>query len=390
MAFAALVATCAACGGERAGDSPRDVSGPPPPIEVRSALEPATGTIGDRFTYVVELERDPGVEAQLPPLVDSPGDGARDPSGASSGAASGDASGRLPTEERLAGVPVLERRQRLDELPGGRLLQRVELVLRPTRVGTWELPAVVAEVGEDVGQEAAAAARSEARRLEVTSVLPTDVAELDIRDVKPVRELRDPWWWRAVLLAAAGALLLIAVLRVARRRRLEEARAASEERQMSAHEWAFARLEELRRSEFVDLDELRTYYFSLSGVLREYIERRFVVNATDLTSEEILARVRTLNLGSALQRRLAAFLSETDRVKYAAQVPARSEIEQTWEAAVGFVESTLPQVGAAADASQPEAEGPAAANGGSSRLSPPDEPGGSPSAARGEGEHSSR
>ena len=74
---------------------------------------------------------------------------------------------------------------------------------------------------------------------------------------------------------------------------------------------------------------VRAYYFSISEVLRSYIEARFGLNATDLTTEEILARMTTelSEIADDHRQILVDFLSETDRVKYDIHTPSETEIE---------------------------------------------------------------
>jgi hypothetical protein len=92
-----------------------------------------------------------------------------------------------------------------------------------------------------------------------------------------------------------------------------------------------------------NLEALRNYYFEISVVLRTYVEGRFFLNATDLTTEEILENLGRLDLrhedGGVLQR----FLVDSDLVKFAAHVPSRDEIRRTWDRALRFVEGTKPQ-----------------------------------------------
>ena len=131
---------------------------------------------------------------------------------------------------------------------------------------------------------------------------------------------------------------------------------------LPAHEIAFRALDRLRRTDFSNLEELRLYYFEISEVLRAYVEARFGLNASDLTTEEILGRIGNIDgLSEVNEQRLCGFLEATDQVKYAAQVPSTAEIESTYEAALSFVEGTVPLV---AESGEEEGGGPSA---------PPDE-----------------
>ena len=102
---------------------------------------------------------------------------------------------------------------------------------------------------------------------------------------------------------------------------------------------------------------MRRFHFRISEVIRAYVEGRWGLNATDLTTEEILLQLAGLDdLPAAEGARLAGFLRATDRVKFAEHRPAPPEIEGTWEAALGFVEATQPRPQSEEPAAEPERE----------------------------------
>jgi hypothetical protein len=220
--------------------------------------------------------------------------------------------------------------------------------LRADGTGSYVLPPAVVTWDAGAGEQRLESAEV---FVEIASVLPEDAA--DIRDVKPPRRggLDRRWLW-----AAGGALVIAAALLLwwLRRRRR---RGASAIPAPLPHEVALRELDRLRRTDFSSLAELRRYYFEISEVLRRYVEARFGLNATDLTTEEILPSLGQLReLPATDSISLREFLLATDRVKYAAAVPTEHEIEQTYELALSFVESTRPRD----ESAQPEAAGTAA------------------------------
>lgn len=167
----------------------------------------------------------------------------------------------------------------------------------------------------------------------------------DIRDIKPLEvvELPTPIWvWVAIALAA----LSVAALGAWWWRRRKRAAALP---RLPAHEAALAALEALGRHPLGDVEAVRRCYFQLSAVLRTYVEARFGLNATDLTSDEILARLEELPLLSATDRKnLRAFLCDTDRVKFAEHQPDEAEIDEAFARAFDFVRSTKQELQPAA------------------------------------------
>jgi hypothetical protein len=306
LAAATFALGCAA--GESAGDAQGK-----PPAELRASVDRTTATTGDLITYTVEVERDPRVEVAF------------DDPGADIGGFRVVDLGRTPAET----------------LPSGRLLDRRWYELRADLVGSYVLPALTATYSEPSGPGGDLEAGEIS--VEVESVLPDDRSEAtDIRDIKPLRRIDTVASW---LLWTALALAVAALGLAAwwwRRRRRDGA--VSETPPVPPYDLAIGELERLRRTDFSDLRELRRYYFAVSSVVRTYVEGRFGLNATDLTTEEILNRLGGLvRLDPPQARRLERFLVATDQVKFAAHLPVTEEIERTYEQALGFVTATRPR-----------------------------------------------
>lgn len=307
VAFAAV--TLVACAsGEPAGDAEAK-----PPAELRASVDRTAATTGDLITYTVEVERDPEVEVEL----DEPG-------------------------ADIAGFRIVDLgRAPAETLASGRLLERRWYELRADLVGAYVLPALTATYSEPSGPGGDLEAGEIS--VEVESVLPEDLSEAtDIRDIKPLRRIDTAGPW----LLWTGLALAVAALGLAawwwRRRRPDGG--APEAPPVPPYDLAIRELERLRRTDFSDLRELRRYYFAVSSVIRAYVEGRFGLNATDLTTEEILARLGELaRLEPPQARRLERFLVATDRVKFAAHLPAPEEIERTCDQALGFVTATRPR-----------------------------------------------
>lgn len=304
-----------ACGAT--DDRAEVATSPKPPAELRAAVDRATATTGDLITYEVEVEREPAVSVELA----DPGTG-------------------------IAGFRIVDLGQDPPEtLASGRIVERRWFRLRADLVGSYVLPALSATYSGAAG-DAGELATPEIP-VEVESVLPADGTEVtDIRDIKPLRRAEPgrPW---LLWLGIALAVLALAAAAWWWRRRRERGDAAPETPAVPPYELAIQELERLRRTDFSNLRELRRYYFAVSAVLRAYIEGRFGLNATDLTTEEILSRLGepaplAIRLDPVQARRLERFLLATDQVKFAAHLPGPGEIDRTYEQALGFVRATRP------------------------------------------------
>ncbi len=297
-----------ACGvGESPGDTP---PGPKPPAELRAAVDRATATTGDLITYEVEVERNPDVNVELAdPGVD------------------------------IAGFRIVDLGQDSPEtLASGRILERRWFQLRADLVGAYVLPALSATYSGPAGD--GGDLETPEIPVEVESVLPADGTEVtDIRDIKPLLRVETGRLW-LLWLGLAAAVLALATAAWWWRRRRGSGGDAPKVPWIPPYDLAIQELERLRRTDFSNLRELRRYYFTVSAVVRAYVEGRFGLNATDLTTEEILSRLALIRLDPVQARRLERFLVATDQVKFAAHLPLPEEIDRTYEQALGFVRAT--------------------------------------------------
>ena len=286
---------------------------PRPPVEARAAVDRAVATTGDVLTFRVTVDHDPGYEVEIP----------------EAGA-------------RIEGFRIVDVEREEPAERGGRVVREHTYRLRADLVGSYILPSIAVRYrpADAPAEAVAGAVETSEIFVEVESVLPTDGSAEDIRELKPLRRLEQtrPWWIYAVGLGAVAAL---AVALWFYRRRRSEAPAAPPE---PAHEVAFRALDALRATDFEDPQAVRRFYFLVSETIRTYVEGRFGLNATDLTTEEILDRLPSVaEIASAEAGRLGGFLEHTDQVKFAEHRPSESEIEGAYESALAFVEATVPR-----------------------------------------------
>ena len=170
-------------------------------------------------------------------------------------------------------------------------------------------------------------------------MLPSEGGVSDIRDIKPLEPLPRtvPWLW-----IGSGGVLALGIFLALLWHRLRDRGVALPP--TPPHEIAFAALDHLRQTNFDDPEAVRRYTFHLSEVIRTYVEGRFGINATDLTTDEILARLpEASDLAPPARHMLEGFLVDTDRVKFAGHVASSAEIGAAYESALSFVEATMPR-----------------------------------------------
>ncbi|OGQ80381.1 MAG: hypothetical protein A2289_17545 [Deltaproteobacteria bacterium RIFOXYA12_FULL_58_15] len=284
------------------------------PVEAKAWVDKAVATTGDIITYTVEISYDSALRVELP----EPG-------------------------ADIAGLRILDFGGADPQRNDGKTVERRWYKLRADLVGSYVLPPVKVHYtspNADGGEPQTQTIETSQIFIEVASVLPADGDATDIRDVKPLFPSKSglPWW--TITAGAIGVAALLAGLLYWRMRRKRTVVVP----QTPAYEIAFAALDALRQTDFDDLEAVREYYFRISEVLRAYIEGTFHLNATDLTTEEILPRLLELpDLGPKEHVSLGEFLRHTDRVKFSEHSPSPDEIERAYEHALGFVETTMPQ-----------------------------------------------
>lgn len=337
-----LLGTLLACGATGTDTA----SEPRAPVEVDAAVDQAVATLGDRLTFTLTVDRSEGIEVEVPPLDPEIEALTRIDSGAE--------------EPRRQGGRVIEQRWvrlRVDDV-GSHELPPVTVRYRPRSEATDAESGAASDAGtgeapEEEPNEATEPARDSWETVE-TAPVSVQVESLleraerageeitDIRGLKPLERPAPeiPWPWIAgggVLAAALAALLFLWL-----RRRSKGDESAAPPR--PAHEVALERLAALARLDRTDPETVHRLHFELSEVVRTYVEHRFGLNATDLTTEEIVVALPRLpGLGGDTACRLRRFLVDTDRVKFADHRPMETEIEAAFERARTFVETTRPR-----------------------------------------------
>ncbi len=176
---------------------------------------------------------------------------------------------------------------------------------------------------------------SDSVRIAIASVLPPTMAA--INDIKPAISFPNYWLW---LVPAAMALLVLAVylgsILFKKLQRIKELAAAP----LPPWEEAIRALDRLPVQEWLAQGEFQRYYYSLSEILKRYIERRFAFNAVEQTTTEILATMKREK--TSLRDEFGSFLTRADMVKYAKFFPPAAEAPLAVEQVRDLVQRTIP------------------------------------------------
>ncbi len=313
----------AACG----APEPAPTAGPPPPpVSVRSAVDRPVAHIEEPIVWTLEAEYADGYEVVFPSEI-----------------------------PELAGLRVSAPTVTQEAVGGGRTRAQMAVTLEAAAPGTWALPPL-APSARPVGAEAWTPYPTSDILLEVVSVLPPDAAELQKRDLKPLEPKPPAVPTGALVAAAVATAVLLAgalVWRWARRPPPPDA----------PPDPADVARRTLDRLAFEDRSTpalRRAWVFTVAEVLARYLEAALRINATDLTSEELLALARhhdgfTPEACAALER----FASAADRARYAGDPTDPTDADAAIDAAREAVAQVEAARAAAAAAAAAAARAPA-------------------------------
>ncbi len=271
-----------------------------PPLQLRAAVDNASPSTNDTILYTVTVDRDARLTVNIPQF------GAK-----------------------IEGLRVTDAGKDEPQEVAGRIITKYWYKLRADISGAYILPAMEINYGRpewysgdaasDTLEAGDGASENGALLTAKTAEIYLDVASriadggsLTLRDLKPLPKVpaKFPWLLVIILIIAAGGAAIIYFLK--------KKKDTVELVKRPAHEIAYDRLAKLLDTPLGDEKQQRNYFFNLSFILKEYVENRFKVNATDMTTEELSSVLYKVNTLDDLHSRAAInMLRSFDRVKYA-------------------------------------------------------------------------
>jgi len=328
----ALTAVCllAACGG---GGGAEQATGPGPesrvvrgPVSMTVRTDREDVVVGEKLTLEIDVIAAAGVEIVMPEI-----------------------------DETIGPFAVRETSTPPDVPEGTSRRWRHRFVLDTFTAGDAEIPPLALQFTDarretiaDGSEPIEGTIESEPLSVAVGTVLSGD-AEEKARDIRPELEVdafapfqeqqaRERWTLAAIIGGGVLVALALGALIIWRR-----TRPAAPAPPVPADVWARAEFERLVADRLAEKQQFEAFYVRLSGIVREYIERRFGLMAPERTTDEFLAEARRSDaLRDEHKTLLATFLRAADMVKFARHLPSVSECEEALASARGFVEQTRP------------------------------------------------
>jgi hypothetical protein len=250
----------------------------------------------------------------------------------------------LPANLELGHFSELGRTLEETDLGDGKMRRQFSLGVAAYEPGSFELPPVeLTYFGPDGSVKSV---RTQAVPITIKSLIANE-SEPKLKenaDSVPVIQKDYLLLYIAGGLAAAGLGALLA-LWIRRRLRARRPRVPAAPPR-PAHEVAMEKLDRLG-TRLAEGGDLRPFYFELSEAIREYLGGRFGFDSLELTTEELMARMRRVppeETRSVLDSEIEGWLSGCDLVKFAKFSPTPEQARGALETAIRMVEATRPRL----------------------------------------------
>lgn len=172
-----------------------------------------------------------------------------------------------------------------------------------------------------------------------------NVDSLTIHPSEPPLALKSIWydyipdWWLWVFLG----ILVLALAYVGWKLYKKNGPAIFTPRKpIPPYELAVQRLAALKDRKLLEQGQTKTYYTDLIDIMRGYLDGRFGINAMEMTSTQILRKLRENKETHLSAAQMEQVLQLADIVKFAAANPTPEEGLRTFNTIAQFLESTKP------------------------------------------------
>lgn len=183
--------------------------------------------------------------------------------------------------------------------------------------------------------------KSEPIKINVKSLNPD--AAGDIRDIKPPLDIPREYGWLILLGAISLGVLLIIGLAIWFYRRYKAGKSIIPIRQKPPrppHEIALEALDQLFADDLIETGRIKEYYTRLSEIIREYIAGRYFIDAMEMTTTDLLEKMKTEQIENEYIEMIRSMFSECDLVKFAKYIPDEEEIRIIGPLALEFINKT--------------------------------------------------
>ena len=183
-----------------------------------------------------------------------------------------------------------------------------------------------------------------------TGPLYIEVQPMEVDTAKAIFDIKEPieepfsiidwvkenWVWIVIVLVLLiGGIALIRYLK-----NRPETIAEEVAPDIPPHVISLEKLEKLQEEKLWQAGKVKLYHSEISEIIREYIEKRYLVNALEITTDEIMQSLRFHSIQPDLLTKLNQLLVLADLVKFAKEKPLANENDISLLNAIEFVKAT--------------------------------------------------
>ncbi len=174
---------------------------------------------------------------------------------------------------------------------------------------------------------------------------------VQVDTTKAIMDIKNPWGipfrWREYLPYFIAALIILILFGAGlyyymRRKRGLPLFPSRTVPLLPPDEEALAALDRMKKEKIWRSGQIKTYYTSLTDIVRRYVERRFQIPAPELTSDETIQALSETETSEESITQLSHIFSVADMVKFAKSNPDPTEHEYCLDMAFEFVHGTKP------------------------------------------------
>ncbi len=243
----------------------------------------------------------------------------------------------IVTDTLTRGIIVLEAGKRDTSITdNNRLLIKQDFLVTSFDSALYVIPPFIVTSGTDT-------LKSNVMVLKVVTYTDVD-PEKGIYDIKPVMTpdfvLAD--YYPYIFGIMGGLFLFCVIMYILQKRKKKEPVFSfmKKEPKLPPHLEAISKLDKIKVEKLWQQGRNKEYFTQITEVLRQYIMRRFQVNAMEMTSEEILSEIYRLHDVHSVYDTLKHVLELADLVKFAKYVPLPNDNEMSILNAYLFVNQT--------------------------------------------------
>lgn len=286
------------------------------PISVKAEVDRAVITIGDPVTYSIMIRSDPGIQV-LSSIPYPPKD-----------------------------IFQIKKIEEVKTEDAGMNITGRKFTLTAFQLGEYILDPVAVEYrmkgGDEKGSKAEEIKKIETNRIFITVKSVGDgKPATDIRGIKSV--LTIPLKIAGIAAAVAAILLAIAGPVFARWWNSRKMKPAVPKPILSPEQEAMEKLNRLFDSELLRQGKIKEYYFSLSEILRIFLESRYKISAVESTTAEIVRLFKDVSVSAELKNKIRDVLEAADLAKFAKWKPEPADVLHINKQSVEIIEASKPK-----------------------------------------------